>query len=74
MLSNEEFGSRIGVSHSMASRIRNGRRLPGILVIGAIHREFGIPLARLHRAYADGPDAFGRLVSETLDRDHAAAA
>jgi hypothetical protein len=52
----------------MASRIRSGQRLPGPLTIRAIHREFGIPLDELLDAYADGPQAFGRLVSRELQR------
>lgn len=67
MLSNEEFGRRIGVSHSHASRIRNGRRLPGTQVLHEIHREFGIPLPELFDAHRTGPEAFGRLVTERVD-------
>jgi transcriptional regulator with XRE-family HTH domain len=67
-LSNEEFGRRIGVSHSMASRIRSGQRLPGTQTLGAIHREFGIPLEDLVRAHGRGREYFGRLIRNRLDR------
>lgn len=68
VITNEEFGNRIGVSHSMASRIRNGRRLPGTQVLWAIHREFGIPVEELMAAHQDGPTAFGELISGRVDR------
>lgn len=66
-MSNEEFGRRIGVSPSMASRIRNGRRLPGTVVLRSIHLELKIPLRELLDAHREGPDAFGRLVTERID-------
>lgn len=65
-VTNDAFASRIGVSHSMASRIRNGRRLPSVRTLDAIHREYGIPLETLHRAHLAGPDAFGALMRERL--------
>ena len=64
-MTNEEFGHKIGVGHSMASRIRNGQRLPGTQTLRAIHREFGIPLEDLMDAHSRGRQAFG-----TLIRDH----
>lgn len=51
----------------MASRIRNGQRLPGTRTIHAIHREFGIELLALMNAHQDGPEAFGRLVATRLE-------
>jgi transcriptional regulator with XRE-family HTH domain len=69
MLSNKELGSRIGVSQSMASRIRNGRRRPGVRTIERIHREFDIPLAVLLEAHRAGAPAFGALLTEYLGRD-----
>ena len=69
VLSNKELGDRIGVSHSMASRIRNGRRLPGTRTLDRIHRELGIPLLDLMDAHRAGAPAFGRLLSEHLHRD-----
>jgi transcriptional regulator with XRE-family HTH domain len=73
-LSNEEFGRRIGVSHSMASRIRSGKRLPGTRVIGKIHREFDIPLEALVAAHDEGREAFGRLIRDQVDSEELAGA
>lgn len=50
----------------MASRIRNGKRLPGMATIRRIHREFDVPLDVLVDAYSEGPDAFGRLLRDHL--------
>lgn len=65
-MTNSELGRRIGVSHSMASRIRNGKRLPGTQVVAALNVECGIPLDELMRAHGEGPAAFGKLVRAWL--------
>lgn len=72
MMTNDELGRRIDVSPSMASRIRNGRRLPGTRTLGRIHVALGIPLDDLHRAYNEGPAAVGRIVSDVVDERVAA--
>lgn len=51
----------------MASRIRNGRRLPSTRTLARICSEFDIPLPEAHRAYERGPLAFGLLVSKAAD-------
>lgn len=66
-MTNDELGRRIGVGHSMASRIRNGKRLPSTGTLHAIHREIGIPLDELLCAHEEGPDAFGVLVRAWLE-------
>jgi transcriptional regulator with XRE-family HTH domain len=64
MMSNGELGARIGVSHSMASRIRNGNRLPSTKVLDRIHQESAIPLDDLIAAHRQGSKAFGKLINE----------
>lgn len=71
-MSNQELGRRIGVTHSMASRIRNGERLPGTQTLYRIHQELGIPLEDLFRAHGEGPEAFGALISVRLRQPLAA--
>ena len=61
-MSNSEFGRRIGVTHSMASRVRAGKRLPGIGTMQRISSEFGIPIADLVTAHQAGPEAFAKLL------------
>lgn len=74
-LTNDQLGERLGVSHAMASRLRNGRRLPSVKVMDAIHREFGIPVDELHQAYLAGSEVFGRLLTRAITApvDRAAA-
>lgn len=66
VLTNREFGDRIGVSPSMASRIRNGDRLPSLRVLQAIHEEFGTPVDKLLGEASQGPEQFGQLVRTEL--------
>lgn len=61
-LTNEEFGKRIGVTHSMASRLRAGKRLPSVTVLRSISREFGIPAKDLLDAHNRGAGEFGALI------------
>jgi transcriptional regulator with XRE-family HTH domain len=65
-MTNEDFGRRIGVGQSMASRIRNGRRLPGVATMHRIHEELGIPLSDLVVAHEAGSQEFGRLIRQHL--------
>ncbi len=64
-ISNAEFGRRIGVGHSMASRIRSGQRVPSTGRILRIHEEFGLPLDELMAAAAS-PAAFASLLGSKL--------
>lgn len=65
-LTNREFGDAVGIHHSMASRIRNGKRLPGIDTIGRIAEVYGIPEKRLLDARKKGEEAFGRLIQKEI--------
>lgn len=66
MLTNKELGDRIGVSQSMASRIRNGKRLPSIPVMIRMASYLDCDLIRLVNAHTQGANAFGVLVRELL--------
>lgn len=46
----------VGISHSMASRIRAGQRLPGINTIERISVAYGIPLKTLLAARRKGAE------------------
>lgn len=65
-LTNKEFGEAVGIHHSMASRIRGGKRVPGTDAIQRISDAYGIPVATLMKARQKGPAAFGRLVSREI--------
>lgn len=65
-LTNSELGDRIGVSPSMASRLRNGHRLPSAQVMDNIHHQLHVPLEDLMAAHREGPVAFGKLIRRAL--------
>lgn len=65
-ISNAELGRRIGVGHSMASRLRSGDRAPGAQTMRRLSSEFGIPIEDLLASHAEGPAATGRLIRERL--------
>lgn len=61
-LTNEEFGTKVGCHHSMASRLRSGKRLPGVVLMGRISKAYRIPMDDLMAAHRKGPKAFARLL------------
>lgn len=65
MITNFEFGQRIGCSESMASRIRAGKRRPSADKRDAIVREFGLDPLDVMEAYRD-QETFGRFIRETV--------
>lgn len=68
-MTNEQFGARVGCDFTMASRLRNGRRLPSGALLVRIHDEFRIPWAKLMDAYKAGAPAFGQLLSKRIFKD-----
>lgn len=73
-ITNREFGERIGVTHSMASRIRHGQRLPGVSTMERISEEFGISMRSLLAARKKdvesegGASHTGELIEKRLAR------
>lgn len=65
-ITNEELGRRIGVGHSMASRIRSGHRAPGAQTMRRLSSELGIPIEELLEAHGKGPKATGALIRGRL--------
>lgn len=61
-MTNQEFGDLVGVDHSMASRLRNGKRLPSLATLRRIHAVLGIGWTTLLTAYDGGPQAFGAML------------
>lgn len=68
MLTNPEFAVRVGVTPSMASRIRSGDRRPSVRVTQAILREF-VPLERWPEALLAFAQS-GRKQAEFLSSIH----
>ena len=65
-LTNQELGDLIGCTHSMASRLRSGKRLPGLDTLERIQREFGIPWDTLIAARAKGQAEFGKVFRSAI--------
>lgn len=63
-LTNEAFGKKVGCHHSMASRLRSGKRLPGVALMGRISKAFSIPLEDLMKAHQKGGVAFAKLLAK----------
>jgi transcriptional regulator with XRE-family HTH domain len=68
-VSNSEFARRVGCHFTAASRYRNGNRLPGVIVLNAIEREFKIPRAELLAAWRAGKAEFAKLLQERVFGD-----
>lgn len=66
VMTNRSIGELIGCTHSMVSRIRAGKRLPGVEVLMAIQAEFDIPLSELMAARLKGPKEFSKLFQSAL--------
>ncbi len=57
-MTNEEFGDRAGCHFSMASRLRNGERLPSRELLKRIIAAFALNRAETYEAYDQGTAAF----------------
>ncbi len=66
---NQEIAARLGVHHSLVSRLRSGDRLPGPMLIEKISQEFEIPLATLLRTRNRGCEEFGALFRRRIFQD-----
>jgi transcriptional regulator with XRE-family HTH domain len=68
-VTNQEMATRVGIHHSMASRLRAGKRLPSVALMRRISTEYGVPLAELVDAHTAGPEAMGSLLRRRVFRD-----
>lgn len=67
--SNTDFARRVGVHYTMASRIRNGKRMPSSHTLSCIQVAFDIQgdaLTAMMQAVEGGQVTFGAWVRETL--------
>lgn len=65
-LTNQEFADAVGCHHSMASRIRGGKRLPGLPLVEKMSEVYGIPLKSLLAERRKGEEAFGDFVTRRI--------
>ena len=63
---NTEFARKVGVHFTMASRMRNGQRLPSVKTLTKISTEYEIPLATLIEAYGAGAGSFSALLRDRV--------
>ncbi len=68
-MTNDQLAARLGVSRSMASRVRSGQRLPSVRTMYAIHAEFGLSLDELVAAHIQGSAKFSALLRAKLDEN-----
>jgi transcriptional regulator with XRE-family HTH domain len=65
-VTNGEFARAIGVHFTMASRYRNGQRIPSTTVLKKIADEYGLPIDELVDAATAGGDQFGHYMRYNL--------
>jgi transcriptional regulator with XRE-family HTH domain len=65
-ITNEEFASRVGCHFTMASRMRNGHRLPSVRTLIKISSEFDLKMDDLTSAYSAGPVTFSEFLRENV--------
>lgn len=73
-VSNTDFAKRVGVHYTMASRIRNGRRMPSSHTLSSICSAFnlhGSDQEEMMLAVQEGQSAFGQWVRAKLFIPHA---
>ena len=63
---NKQLADAIGVSESMASRLRSGKRLPSVITLGALADYLEVSHEELVVAYTGGKERFGELIREVL--------
>ena len=66
ILTNEQFGEKVGVHFTMASRLRNGMRLPSVTTLRKIVDEYGLDLNEAVSAHQKGSAEFGRFLREKV--------
>jgi transcriptional regulator with XRE-family HTH domain len=66
--SNADFGARIGLHFTMASRLRNGKRAPSSMTLAAIQDAFELTPEETHAMLqaAITPETFGDWVRANL--------
>lgn len=66
ILTNEQFGERVGVHFTMASRLRNGMRLPSVGTLRRIVKEFDLDVNEALGAHGKGSAEFGRYLRKRV--------
>lgn len=65
-MTNEEFGEKVGCHYSMASRLRNGERLPSRDLLRRIIATFELNRIEAYEAYDHGKDGFSQYLRDAV--------
>lgn len=65
---NETFGFRVGCDYTMASKLRNGQRLPSRELLERIVAAFDLDANEALAATAAGPQAFSEYLNDRVFR------
>jgi transcriptional regulator with XRE-family HTH domain len=78
MATNVEIAERLGLNHSMVSRLRIGERVGSVDVLSRISSEYNVPLGPLVdaavKARAGDSSEFVSILEEAFSREEAQAA
>lgn len=73
-MTNSSFAAQVGCHHTMASRLRNGKRLPSLSMFSTIVKTFDLNTDDALSAYDQGAAAFGAFLRATVFSRTASAA
>lgn len=65
-MTNYEFGEKVGCDYTMASRLRNGHRLPSTGLLIRIRDAFELPSDEILAAYNKGSAEFGQFLQQRI--------
>lgn len=68
-VTNENFANQIGVHFTMASKLRNGHRMPSIPTLIRIWQAYGLDGNELLAAASQGEESFGRFLRSRIFED-----
>lgn len=65
-VSNHKFAEQVGCNYTMASRLRNGKRMPSAEMLVKICQAFGLDMGAALRAFAGGNASMARWLREEI--------
>jgi transcriptional regulator with XRE-family HTH domain len=68
-LTNPQFAKRVGIHFTMASRLRNGERLPSLPTFIRVMQEFELPAEKVKEwldAISQGEEASGKWLRDNI--------
>lgn len=65
-VTNDAFAAKVGCHFTMASRMRNGQRLPSVNTLIKISQAYDLPITTLTDAYSKGASNFGEFLRSNI--------